>query len=165
MGCVWVLPFYVPASPPLAIISATFLFFLQKGSLNRNNSFVRKVKATVCWHPDTRVRSACIERERRGKDGSIDSSCVCFFFHCQLCDWGVQPPASRSALIIIIIFNTCYRWRHRSPSKCHIHCLLWPLCCHNVVRGSQRGAREGLRRRSRDVEEEGWGLSSFKCQK
>lgn len=83
MGCVWVLPFYVPASPPLAIISAIFLFFLQKGSLNRNNSFVRKVKATVCWHPDTRVRSGCIEREKRAKDGAIDSSCVFFLLPTQ----------------------------------------------------------------------------------
>lgn len=146
-----------------------FLFFLQKGSLNRNNSFVRKVKATVCWHPDTRVRSGCTEEERRVKDGTIDSSCVCVcVFYCQLNDWGEQPPAFCSAVMIIIIFNTCYRWRHWSSSKCHIHCLLRPLCCYYVVWGGWeiwRGAWEGLRRESKEAEEEGWGLSSFKCQK
>lgn len=164
MGCVWVLPFYVPASPPLAIISAIFLFFLQKGSLNRNNSFARKVKATVCWHPDTRVRSGCIEREKGAKDAAIDSSRVVFY--CQLSDWGEQPSAFCSAVMIIIIFNTCYRWGHRSSSKCHIHCLLRPLCYYyTMLYKGGRGAREGLRRGSKGAEEEGWGLSSFKCQK
>lgn len=63
LGVCVVLPFYVPTSLPMSIVSASFLFFLQKGSLNQSNSFVRKVKATVCWHPDTRVRSGCIEKE------------------------------------------------------------------------------------------------------
>lgn len=75
-------------SPPLAIISAIFLFFLQKGSLNQNNSFVRKVKATVCWHPDTRVRSGCIKAEASTKDGAANSPyvCVCVFFYCHIRD-------------------------------------------------------------------------------
>lgn len=140
------LPFYVTTSPPLAIISATFLFFLQKGSLNRSNSFVRKVKDTVCWHPDTRVRSSCIERESKGWNHWFF---LCVFFYCQLCDWGEQPSAFSSAVMIIIIFNTCYRWGHRSPSKCHIHCLLRPLCCYHIALGGWgrwRGARGGPRK-------------------
>lgn len=158
-------------------LSYLFFFFLQKGSLNQNNSFVRKVKATVCWHPDTRVRSGCIKTEESTKEGATASPCVwvsqCVFsFYCHLSDWGEQPRAFNSAVMIIIIFNTRYRWRHQSPSKCHTHCLLRTLCFY-FVRGRWGGGcgRAGkevggkLRWASEEAEGKCWGLSSFKCQK
>lgn len=77
-------PFYVST---LAIISATFLFFMLKGSLDESNSFVRKVKGTVCWQPDISIRSGCIERAEETLHGAIDSSCVCFIF---IVSWGIE---------------------------------------------------------------------------
>lgn len=70
---------YILTFPVLAIIWATFLFSQQKGSLNRNNSFVWKVKTTVCWRPDTRGRSWCIERVKAAENWIIDSFNSCFF--------------------------------------------------------------------------------------
>lgn len=165
LGVCVVLPFYVPTSLPMSIVSASFLFFLQKGSLNQSNSFVRKVKATVCWHPDTRVRSGCIEKEWR--EQRMEPLILLFFFIVNS-DWGEQPCTFRAALMIIIVLNIYYRWGCRSPSKCHSHCSRRPLCCYHIALGGWarwRGARGGPRKETKEAEEEAWGLSSFKCQK
>lgn len=126
-------------STPSPIILAIFLFFLQRGSLKRNNSFERKVRVTVysTYHD---CKWLYWRKRRVQSTGPLIPSFFIIFFYCQPADWGEQPRAFGMAVMIIINFNTCYRWRHRSSSKCHIHCSLMPFCCH-YMRYEQSGDR------------------------
>lgn len=125
--------------PSLPIILTIFLFFLQRGSLKRNNSFERKVIVTVYSTYHT-CKWLYWRKRRLQSTGPLIPSFFIIFFYCQPGDWGEQPHAFGMAVMIIINFNTCYRWRHRSPSKCHIHCSLMPFCCHRM-RYEQSGDR------------------------
>lgn len=64
-------------------------------------------------------------------------------------DWGEQPWAFCSG-VMTIIFNACYRWKHRSPSKCHILLftdvafIVWGV--HGEWRGGAQGATDERKR-------------------
>lgn len=71
----------------------------RKGSLNRNNSFVRKVKTTVCWCPDTKGWSGGVERVKGAKNWIIDSFNSCFLGWLRLSNlWGNHPACFTPAL-------------------------------------------------------------------